>query len=227
VAQAIGRAGEFALMVTPFVIAQLAMLGFVFFMLLNSAAVMVYVERKVAARIQQRMGPWLVGPYGALQPLADIVKLMFKEELRPKAADSSPLRAGPGDFRGRGVHRIFRGAVRHRNHIVRPARSPCPAAGGGRERGGAGGVRGDVDGCLRHRSGRMELEQQVLLAGRAAVLGPDDQLRAVIRHGPRQRAGAGRLALAARHRQRAGRLVAARHPRAGICSCSRSGSSFS
>jgi len=75
-------------MVTPFVIAQLAMLGFVFFMLLNSAAVMVYVERKVAARIQQRMGPWLVGPYGALQPLADIVKLMFKEELRPKAADS-------------------------------------------------------------------------------------------------------------------------------------------
>jgi NADH-quinone oxidoreductase subunit H len=73
---------------SPAVIAQLAMLGFVFFMLLNSAAVMVYVERKVAARIQQRMGPWLVGPYGALQPLADIVKLMFKEELRPKAADS-------------------------------------------------------------------------------------------------------------------------------------------
>jgi NADH-quinone oxidoreductase subunit H len=86
-AQAFHRAGAFTL-ITPFVIAQLAMLGFVFFMLLNSAAVMVYVERKVAARIQQRMGPWLVGPYGALQPLADIVKLMFKEELRPKAADS-------------------------------------------------------------------------------------------------------------------------------------------
>src|SRR5436190_16774444 len=75
-------------MISPFVIGQLAMLGFVFFMLLNSAAVMVYVERKVAARIQQRVGPFLVGPYGALQPLADIVKLMFKEELRPKAADS-------------------------------------------------------------------------------------------------------------------------------------------
>src|SRR5581483_11071477 len=57
------------------------------FMLLNSAAVMVLVERKVAARIQQRLGPWLVGPRGTLQPLADIVKLMFKEELRPKAAD--------------------------------------------------------------------------------------------------------------------------------------------
>ncbi len=67
--------------------AQLAILGFVFFMLLNSAAIMVYVERKVAARIQQRMGPTLVGPFGLLQPLADIVKLVMKEDLRPKAAD--------------------------------------------------------------------------------------------------------------------------------------------
>src|SRR3954462_10359817 len=72
----------------PILLAQLIIAGFVFFMLLNSAAIMVYVERKVAARIQQRMGPWLVGPYGSLQPLADIVKLMFKEELRPRAADS-------------------------------------------------------------------------------------------------------------------------------------------
>src|SRR6476646_8525532 len=56
-------------------------------MLLNSAAVMVYVERKVAAFLQQRLGPTLVGPRGMLQPLADIIKLMFKEELRPSAAD--------------------------------------------------------------------------------------------------------------------------------------------
>ena len=67
--------------------AQLAILGFVFFMLLNSAAIMVYVERKVSARIQQRMGPTLVGPAGILQPLADIIKLVMKENLRPKAAD--------------------------------------------------------------------------------------------------------------------------------------------
>jgi NADH-quinone oxidoreductase subunit H len=56
-------------------------------MLLNSAAIMVYVERKVAALLQQRLGPYLVGPKGLLQPLADVIKLMFKEELRPKAAD--------------------------------------------------------------------------------------------------------------------------------------------
>jgi NADH-quinone oxidoreductase subunit H len=49
---------------------------------------MVLVERKVAAFLQQRLGPYLVGPWGVLQPLADVIKLMFKEELRPKAADA-------------------------------------------------------------------------------------------------------------------------------------------
>src|SRR5436305_6526328 len=73
---------------TPLLVAQIVLTLFVFVMLLNSAAVMVYVERKVAALLQQRMGPYLVGPKGLLQPLADIVKLMFKEEVRPKAADA-------------------------------------------------------------------------------------------------------------------------------------------
>jgi NADH-quinone oxidoreductase subunit H len=73
---------------TPLLIAQIVLTLFVFFMLLNSAAVMVYVERKVAAMLQQRLGPYLVGYKGLLQPLADVVKLMFKEELRPKAADA-------------------------------------------------------------------------------------------------------------------------------------------
>src|SRR5512132_1954716 len=73
---------------TPLFIAQIVLTLFVFFMLLNSAAVMVYVERKVAALLQQRLGPTRVGPKGLLQPLADVIKLMFKEELRPKAADA-------------------------------------------------------------------------------------------------------------------------------------------
>src|SRR6516162_3023292 len=72
---------------TPLLIAQIGLTLFVFFMLLNSAAIMVYVERKVAALLQQRLGPYLVGPKGMLQPMADVIKLMFKEELRPKAAD--------------------------------------------------------------------------------------------------------------------------------------------
>src|SRR5713101_1824795 len=72
---------------TPLFIAQIGLTLFVFVMLLSSAAGMVYVERKVAALLQQRMGPYLVGPRGLLQPLADVIKLMFKEELRPRAAD--------------------------------------------------------------------------------------------------------------------------------------------
>jgi NADH-quinone oxidoreductase subunit H len=72
----------------PVFLAQLLVIGFTFFMLLNSAAILVYMERKVAAFVQQRYGPYLVGPRGMLQPLADIIKLMFKEELRPKAADT-------------------------------------------------------------------------------------------------------------------------------------------
>src|SRR5437867_8348448 len=73
---------------TPLLFAQIVLTLFVFVMLLNSAAVMVYVERKVAALLQQRLGPYLVGPKGLLQPLADVIKLMFKEELRPRAADA-------------------------------------------------------------------------------------------------------------------------------------------
>jgi NADH-quinone oxidoreductase subunit H len=71
----------------PLVVARLGLIGFTFVMLLSSAAGLVYMERKVAAWVQQRYGPYLVGPYGLLQPLADIVKLLMKEELRPKAAD--------------------------------------------------------------------------------------------------------------------------------------------
>ena len=68
-------------------IAHIGVIVVIFHALLMSAAVLVYMERKVAAFAQQRYGPYLVGPRGMLQPIADIVKLMFKEELRPRAAD--------------------------------------------------------------------------------------------------------------------------------------------
>jgi NADH-quinone oxidoreductase subunit H len=74
--------------ITPTVIAYAVVVGIVFMGLQIMAAVMVYAERKVAAFMQQRYGPYLVGPKGLLQPIADIVKLFFKEELRPKAADA-------------------------------------------------------------------------------------------------------------------------------------------
>ncbi|MDP2054025.1 MAG: NADH-quinone oxidoreductase subunit NuoH [Acidobacteriota bacterium] len=73
---------------SPMFIAYATLVGVVFMALQISAAVMVYAERKVAAFMQQRLGPTRVGPHGLLQPIADIVKLFFKEELRPKAADA-------------------------------------------------------------------------------------------------------------------------------------------
>jgi len=71
----------------PLYIAQLGIILAVFGLLLVAAAIMVYSERKVAAIIQQRYGPYLVGPRGMLQPIADVIKLIFKETLRPKGAD--------------------------------------------------------------------------------------------------------------------------------------------
>jgi len=71
----------------PSVIAHLTLILVVFTGLLLAAAAMVYMERKVAAAIQQRYGPYLVGPKGLLQPFADVTKLIFKETLRPAGAD--------------------------------------------------------------------------------------------------------------------------------------------
>jgi NADH-quinone oxidoreductase subunit H len=72
---------------TTLLIAQIVLTLFVFIALLHSAAAMVWVERRLAALLQQRLGPIRVGWQGLLQPFADVIKLMFKEELRPGAAD--------------------------------------------------------------------------------------------------------------------------------------------
>jgi NADH-quinone oxidoreductase subunit H len=50
---------------------------------LTGCAYATYMERKVVARLQHRMGPTYAGPYGLLQPIADAVKLIFKEDIVP------------------------------------------------------------------------------------------------------------------------------------------------
>ena len=66
-----------------------AFLGLIVMVLLMTLTVLalIYIERKVAARIQQRLGPMRVGPHGTLQSVADAVKLIGKEDLRPAGAD--------------------------------------------------------------------------------------------------------------------------------------------
>ena len=74
--------------INPNIVAHLGLIFIVFNLLVLSAAFMVWMERKVCAYIQDRSGPNRVGYEGALQPFADVIKLLFKEELRPKAADA-------------------------------------------------------------------------------------------------------------------------------------------
>ncbi|MEM8886413.1 MAG: NADH-quinone oxidoreductase subunit NuoH [Bacteroidota bacterium] len=74
-------------MTSTFVIYSLMLIGLALFILLTAAAYTVWLERKVASWIQQRVGPNRVGPFGLLQPLADVIKLLLKEDIVPHSAD--------------------------------------------------------------------------------------------------------------------------------------------
>ena len=53
------------------------------------------LERKFAARMQSRIGPYRVGPHGLLQPIADALKLMMKEDVVPRLADRPVYNLAP------------------------------------------------------------------------------------------------------------------------------------
>ena len=142
---------------------------------------MVYSERKVAAFIQQRYGPYLVGPRGMLQPIADVVKLIFKEPLQPLAADRvlfflAPLISATAAFAAFAVV-PFGGETTLFGLLEEPICLQVADVNVGR----AGDLRHHVGQRLRHRARRLELEQQVLAVRRAALGVADDQLRAGLR----------------------------------------------
>jgi NADH-quinone oxidoreductase subunit H len=64
-------------------------------LILFAAALLVWMERRVSAVIQFRYGPNRVGPFGLLQPFADVFKLFLKEDIYPKAADPIMHRIAP------------------------------------------------------------------------------------------------------------------------------------
>ena len=79
-----------------FIIEKLIMIAIIVFASLGIALYTTFGERKVAAILQDRPGPSRAGPFGLLQPLADGLKLITKEEIIPSHADKWLFILGPG-----------------------------------------------------------------------------------------------------------------------------------
>ncbi len=63
--------------------------------LMTTTAMALWFERKMAARMQSRIGPNIVGPFGLLQPVADVLKLLQKEDIVPQDADRGLFNLAP------------------------------------------------------------------------------------------------------------------------------------
>lgn len=81
---------------SAFVIEKFILVAVIFGISLVIAMYSTYAERKVAAYLQDRLGPDRAGPFGILQPLADGVKMFMKEEIIPTTSNRFLFIAGPG-----------------------------------------------------------------------------------------------------------------------------------
>ena len=78
-----------------FVVAMTVKILTVFGVLMGIVAYATYAERKIIARMQTRLGPMATGWYGLLQPIADGLKLFFKEDIIPSEASKLPFILAP------------------------------------------------------------------------------------------------------------------------------------
>lgn len=78
----------------------LAKIALVLAVLLGFAAYLIIVERKLLGRFQIRFGPNRAGPFGMLQPIADGIKMILKEDIIPSAADSTIFKYAPAVVAG-------------------------------------------------------------------------------------------------------------------------------
>src|SRR5437763_15883278 len=70
------------------IISLLKIVGIVFLVILPMVSYAVCAERRVSAFIQDRLGPNRVGPAGLFQPIADMFKLLLKEDFTPRSANT-------------------------------------------------------------------------------------------------------------------------------------------
>jgi NADH-quinone oxidoreductase subunit H len=81
--------------ITPQLITSVVVIVLVLHLALGLAAYFILLERKVSAWVQDRVGPNRVGWMGLLQPIADGIKLFFKEDFTPKSADKGLFMLAP------------------------------------------------------------------------------------------------------------------------------------
>lgn len=81
---------------TGFIIEKFILVAVIFGISLVIAMYSTYAERKVAAFLQDRLGPDRAGPFGILQPLADGIKMFMKEEIIPSTSNRWLFIVGPG-----------------------------------------------------------------------------------------------------------------------------------
>ncbi len=155
------------------------------------------LERKLIGRFQHRYGPNRVGPFGILQPLADVGKLLSKQAFQPAGAIPTPVRHRPvavGLLRraGAGDHPLGRRPARRRPlRDRRPDRHPLL-------------LRGRLDRLLRGAARRLVLGLEIQPARRDARRRAADLLRGLDGAGAARSDHDVRLPLAGRHRPRPG-----------------------
>ena len=91
--------GDAGIWVTSALLGTLGIISFVG----ATAIINIWIERRVVGRMQSRLGPNRLGPFGLLQPIADAIKLMQKEVLQPRAADALVFTAAPIAFMVPGI----------------------------------------------------------------------------------------------------------------------------
>ena len=144
--------------------------------ILANAMYLQLMERKVLAHMQGRLGPMRTGWHGILQPIADAVKFMMKEDIIPAKADKWVFSIAPHHHAGHGLRRLCDDTLRPAHEFFRPLSREIPLWVSNLNIGVLYILALRQRRDLRRDHGRVGIQQQVFAHGRVPVGGPDDQL---------------------------------------------------